>query len=68
MVQYTYDDANQLTSVVQVDHPNPSTTPPCYGYDDDGNLHRLDRRRQSHHPERLRSVNEPNKETLPGPG
>jgi YD repeat-containing protein len=36
-VQYTYDGANQLTSVVQVNSPNTGANTTVYGYDADGN-------------------------------
>jgi RHS repeat-associated protein len=38
VVQYTYDAANQLKTVVQVNHPNPSNNTNLYGYDNLGNL------------------------------
>jgi RHS repeat-associated protein len=38
VVQYTYDAANQLKTVVQVNHPNPSNNTNYYGYDSLGNL------------------------------
>jgi len=37
-VQYTYDPANQLKTVVQLNHPNPSNNTNTYGYDPLGNL------------------------------
>jgi len=37
VVQYTYDAANQLRSVIQVNHPDPSHNTTAYGYDSDGN-------------------------------
>jgi RHS repeat-associated protein len=37
-VQYTYDAANELKTVVQVNHPNPSNNTNYYGYDPLGNL------------------------------
>jgi RHS repeat-associated protein len=38
VVQYAYDPANQLHSVVQLNHPNPSNNTNTYGYDPLGNL------------------------------
>jgi len=38
VVEYTYDAANQLKTVVQVNHPNPSKNTNLYGYDNLGNL------------------------------
>jgi RHS repeat-associated protein len=38
VVQYTYDAANQLKTVVQVNHPNPSNNTNLYGYNPLGNL------------------------------
>ncbi len=38
VVQYTYDAANQLKTVVQLNHPNPSNNTNYYGYDSLGNL------------------------------
>src|ERR1700722_7627873 len=40
-VQYTFDPANQLQSVVQVNSPNSSNNTTAYGYDKDGNLTNL---------------------------
>ena len=37
-MQYTYDPANQLKTVVQLNHPNPSNNTNTYGYDPLGNL------------------------------
>jgi RHS repeat-associated protein len=37
-VQYTYDPANQLKTVVQVNHPNPSNNTNLFSYDSLGNL------------------------------
>jgi RHS repeat-associated protein len=37
-VQYTYDAVNQLKTVVQINHPNPSNNTNLYGYDPLGNL------------------------------
>ena len=37
-VQYNYDAENQLTSVVQLNHPNPSNNTNVYGYDVLGDL------------------------------
>ena len=37
-VQYTYDAANQLATVVQLAHPIPAHNTNSYGYDDLGNL------------------------------
>jgi RHS repeat-associated protein len=37
-VQYTFDVANQLSSVIQVNHPNPAHNTTAYGYDNNGNL------------------------------
>ena len=36
-VQYTYDAANQLTSVIQVSSPNTNANTTIYGYDANGN-------------------------------
>ncbi len=38
VVQYTYDAANQLASVIQLNHPNPSANTNTYAYDPLGNL------------------------------
>jgi RHS repeat-associated protein len=38
VVQYTYDAANQLKTVVQTNSPNTSNNTNAYGYDPDGNL------------------------------
>jgi YD repeat-containing protein len=38
VVQYTYDAANQLATVVQLNHPDPSHNTNSYGYDPLGNL------------------------------
>ena len=38
VVNYTYDPANQLQTVVQLNHPNPSNNTNTYGYDPLGNL------------------------------
>jgi len=38
VVEYTYDAANQLKTVVQVNHPDPSKNTNLYGYDNLGNL------------------------------
>ena len=38
VVQYAYDTANQLKTVVQLNHPNPSKNTNYYGYDNLGNL------------------------------
>ena len=38
VVRYTYDPANQLQTVVQLNHPNPSNNTNTYGYDPLGNL------------------------------
>jgi RHS repeat-associated protein len=38
VVQYTYDAGNQLKTVVQVNHPNPSNNTNLYGYNPLGNL------------------------------
>jgi RHS repeat-associated protein len=38
VVQYTYDPANQLKTVVQLNHPNPSNNTNTFGYDPLGNL------------------------------
>ncbi len=38
IIQYTYDAANQLVSVIQVNHPNQSNNTNFYGYDTDKNL------------------------------
>ena len=37
-VQYTYDVANQLSTVVQLNHPNPANNANFYAYDPLGNL------------------------------
>jgi len=37
-VQYTYDAANQLASVIQANHPDPAHNTTAYGYDPNGNL------------------------------
>jgi len=37
VVQYTFDAANQLRAVVQVNHPDPSHNTTAYGYDGDSN-------------------------------
>jgi YD repeat-containing protein len=37
-IQYNYDAANQLQSVVQLNHPDPTHNTTSYGYDVDGNL------------------------------
>jgi YD repeat-containing protein len=37
-VQYTYDAANQLRSVIQINHPDPSHNTTAYTYDGKGNL------------------------------
>ena len=37
VVRYTYDAANQLKTVVQANHPNPSSNTNYYGYDNLGN-------------------------------
>jgi YD repeat-containing protein len=41
VVQYTYDAANQLQSVIQTAHPDPSHNTTLYGYDPNGNLSTL---------------------------
>jgi RHS repeat-associated protein len=38
VVQYTYDAANQLKTVVQLNHPNPSNNTNFYSYDNLGDL------------------------------
>jgi RHS repeat-associated protein len=38
VVQYAYDPANQLKTVVQLNHPNPSNNTNTFGYDPLGNL------------------------------
>jgi RHS repeat-associated protein len=38
VVQYTYDAGNQLNTVVQLNHPDPSHNTNSYGYDPLGNL------------------------------
>jgi RHS repeat-associated protein len=40
-VQYVYDPTGQLTSVVQLSHPNPANNTNQYAYDNDGNLNFL---------------------------
>lgn len=38
VIQYTYDAANQLRSVIQASHPNPPQNTTAYTYDNQGNL------------------------------
>jgi YD repeat-containing protein len=38
VVQYTYDAANQLKSVIQTNHPDPSHNTTNYSYDSNANL------------------------------
>jgi len=37
-IQYTYDDANQFKSVIQLNHPDSSHNTYSYNYDNDGNI------------------------------
>src|ERR1051326_2092695 len=41
VVQYTYDSANQLRSVIQLNHPDPAHHTTAYNYDANGNLNTL---------------------------
>jgi RHS repeat-associated protein len=64
-VQYTYDPANQLKTVVQLNHPNPSNNTNSYGYDPQGNLTGLTDENQHTTQNFFDLLNEPLRKTLP---
>ena len=64
-VQYTYDAANQLKTVVQVNHPNPSSNTNYYSYDGLGNLMRLTDENLHTTVNGFDVLNEPVSRTLP---
>jgi len=41
-VQYSYDNANELQSVVHANAPDPTHNTTAYQYDQNGKLHRAD--------------------------
>jgi YD repeat-containing protein len=65
VVQYMYDPANQLKTVVQVNHPNPSNNTNTYGYDPLGNLTALTDENLHATQNVFDLLNEPVSKTLP---
>jgi len=65
VVQYTYDAANQLKTVVQVNHPNPSNNTNLYGYNPLGNLTALTDENLNTTQNSFDMLGEPVQKTLP---
>jgi len=65
VVQYTYDGANQLKTVVQLNHPNPANNTNSYGYDNLGNLTGLTDENQHTTQNSFDMFNEAVSKTLP---
>jgi len=62
---YTYDPANQLHSVIQLNHPNPSNNTNTFGYDPLGNLTALTDENLHTTQNVFDVLNEPVSKTLP---
>jgi RHS repeat-associated protein len=65
VVQYTYDAANQLKTVTQLSHPDPSRNTNSYGYDNLGNLSGLTDENLHTTQNWFDLFNEPVQKTLP---